>query len=527
MSERELVIQVTAGDGEPPAMRATPGREVGPVSIGAAGAWRLNAPGVADKHAYLFYDGKRLFVQSCSLDLPAMVDGRPVPLDWTPVEAPCEIAMGEARLSFAEYQDVSVSELGDSDLGSYRSQDSMPSNGERLNGSGAPPDVNDDSGVTRIEDITERTRGALAAQMQQALMKPTPAAGMPPSGAEGMLPDDGDAPTRIHGDQMGPGIFSSTPGAPIPASVRAAAAAAVAGVSNSQGSYAASAVILPSSGPQSRGTPEGPPPSGTGPIPPVSFPGWTGTQHLAGSAPPGPASNPGGAPHPAFGGAASPGMSVPGAAMPAAPSFGPPPAPGATPPAGSGPAAAPEKKSFWREASTPKKITLLMMPLVVMSVGVIFSDDPRALLGLEPRPTAAAKAPPTAAPETTGDPVASGETGPSETGPETEGELAAGAEGETADEQPPASASASTSASASAVASVAPPVKPPPAPTPAAKVAGRDQTTTKTLERQAADALQEGEFKLAAELYEKLAAENPDREVFREAAAIMRMKAGQ
>jgi hypothetical protein len=79
------------------------------MSIGRVGAWRLDGEGVADKHAYLFFDGKRLFVQSVLQDTPAIADGKPLPLEWTELQPPCEIELGAARLHCAREANAGAS----------------------------------------------------------------------------------------------------------------------------------------------------------------------------------------------------------------------------------------------------------------------------------------------------------------------------------------------------------------------------------------------------------------------------------
>jgi len=140
-------------------MKITPGSEVGPISLGTEGAWRVVAPGVAPKHAYLFYDGQRLFLQSLNSGTPAMVDGKAIPDEWTELSAPCEIALGDARLSFAA--------VGDEPMDSARNVPvpapsttgpDAPSTGERPFAPGAFSQ-REDSEVTRMEEIVGSGRG--------------------------------------------------------------------------------------------------------------------------------------------------------------------------------------------------------------------------------------------------------------------------------------------------------------------------------------------------------------------------------
>lgn len=218
-----------------------------------------------------------------------------------------------------------------------------------------------------------------------------------------------------------------------------------------------------------------------------------------------------------------------------APSFGPPPGsvvgsagapPSFVPGTGPAPVGPPtasqgvaQARSFWREASTPKKITLLMMPFVVLSVGVIFSDNPRVMLGLAPGggpappPTTASSSPADApAAGESNDEVAEGEPSETDAAP-AESSAPSGGEPVQGDPEKPAK-------------SAEPVVSAPPPPPPAPKAEGsKKDPGEKSLERRATDAIARGQFKEAAALYEELAAKNPDRHVFKEAAEIMRLKA--
>lgn len=93
-------ITVRAGAAEPVAMELPPGQSVGPLSVGRGGTWRVVAPGVLEEHAFLYFNGTELFLQSANPESPVTVNGAPIPGDWTPVYAPCEIALGGARLWF-------------------------------------------------------------------------------------------------------------------------------------------------------------------------------------------------------------------------------------------------------------------------------------------------------------------------------------------------------------------------------------------------------------------------------------------
>lgn len=94
------LISVRAGAADPPSMTLSPGQAIGPLSIGRSGTWRVVAPGVLEEHAFLYFNGSELFLQSANPNSPVTVNRSPLPGDWTQVYAPCEIAFGGARLWF-------------------------------------------------------------------------------------------------------------------------------------------------------------------------------------------------------------------------------------------------------------------------------------------------------------------------------------------------------------------------------------------------------------------------------------------
>ena len=94
------LISVRAGVADPATMALLPGQAIGPLSFGRLGTWRIIAPGVLEEHGFLYFNGSALFLQSADPNTPITVSGAPIPVDWTPVYSPCEIAFGGARLWF-------------------------------------------------------------------------------------------------------------------------------------------------------------------------------------------------------------------------------------------------------------------------------------------------------------------------------------------------------------------------------------------------------------------------------------------
>jgi hypothetical protein len=104
------VVEIRAGRGEPALLELRLGVEVAPLSIGTGGAWKISASGVRTVHAYLYFDGEVLFLQSADASSPVTVDGRPMPTEWTPVDAPCTITLAQAQLVFRSASSVDVAD---------------------------------------------------------------------------------------------------------------------------------------------------------------------------------------------------------------------------------------------------------------------------------------------------------------------------------------------------------------------------------------------------------------------------------
>jgi hypothetical protein len=94
------VIEIETGIGEPAFIPLTLGQELQPISVGKKGMWRIESPRVLDVHAFMYFDGAALFVQSADEGASASVDGHPVGKAWTELHAPCHIEIGAARLRY-------------------------------------------------------------------------------------------------------------------------------------------------------------------------------------------------------------------------------------------------------------------------------------------------------------------------------------------------------------------------------------------------------------------------------------------
>lgn len=569
----EHLIEVRAGEGQPAVMRARPGEEIGPISVGTGGAWRLSAEGVADKHAYLFFDGQHLFLQSVSLDTPALIDGRPVSLDWTQLEAPCEISFGAAKLWFGSYQDeVKLGDTVDKPIEKKREMMDVASLAEDDDGS-------EDGAVTELAPIEQRIkRGVpMAPPIPAAGSRPYmgpgpgPAAGAPPNRGPGAAGPGSMAPlTRPLASPSGPpvGAPGSIPAAPafgpyahastsgsfpqVNASgaypqantsgsfpqVNASGAPNASGAyphANASGAYpqANTSGAYPqtmASGPPQRSTASGAYPQATasGAFPQASASGQpqlaqtavlsSGQNPLASSPPMRTATPLGtaplGTPPPAW---MAPNITNAPGGFGTSEMMG----EGATTPIGMTPKG--NEKGGWGSMSFAKKATVLLFLPMVASVVVIFFDipgipGPKNVSKTDTTTTAAATTQPQPDPAPTASPS-----------------VAAVTADPTRPDAPisPTAAAKAPSANPSTAGLGKDVVSPPPEDDPVANRAKQtmQQNETKiapgsrTLQREAADAVAAGAYDRAAKLYEKLAAQHPDQPAFAEAAAITRAKA--
>ncbi len=94
------VIEIETGIGEPAFIPLSMGHELQPISVGKKGMWRIESPRVLDAHAFVYFDGTSLFLQSADEQNAASVDGYRVGKAWTELHAPCKIDVGSARLRF-------------------------------------------------------------------------------------------------------------------------------------------------------------------------------------------------------------------------------------------------------------------------------------------------------------------------------------------------------------------------------------------------------------------------------------------
>lgn len=106
-----LRLTVVAGRADVAAADLEPGVPVGPVTLGRRAEWRIESRTTAPMHAYLQWDGERLFVSNIDRRAPTTVDGALAGNDWTLVPPGARIALGEAE--------IVVSVVDESDAASF------------------------------------------------------------------------------------------------------------------------------------------------------------------------------------------------------------------------------------------------------------------------------------------------------------------------------------------------------------------------------------------------------------------------
>jgi len=511
------VIELRAGTGEPRQISLTPGSVLDPTSVGQTGMWRVQGGGVLDVHGYIYFDGKALFVQSADDAAPVMVNRHRVARAWTEVRMPSTIELGQVQLVYRI------------DTAGFEDADQTTNN--------------------PIEDQYEPKTAKFDPNKHRMpaprVQSPRPAAGTP---AEGVP----TAAKRGGGGEFGTRKDESTRYQPIDKMIppdRASQPAIIPSGFGPPGTADPTAdatrmqkVERPSSpafGPTMMGQSQGQPSPAAYAPPGVLPPGMMGMGQQ-----PGMQGMPGmqGAP-PGMQGAPMGYMQQPGQGAPSQQGWG----GSVTGPAQAGQAqtqasgSSPlQKLRHEFNAFSPVKrltVVLLIFAVPVGGFALLAGDDepatpPQKTASVDPTAPPAMSAPPPQALNmqagTTGaTPLASGVTGGAGAG-------AAQTLGPQGNTTPTVQATASASASAKGKPQPPPPPKAPEAP---AAPAGSGVKTPgelpplmttvpmppqKSLERQAADAVAEGQFDVAAKIYDQLAAQNPNELKFKEAARILR-----
>jgi predicted component of type VI protein secretion system len=335
-----IIVELRAGNAEQTDVGLTPGEPIDAFSVGQNGSWRIQSPGVADVHAYMYFDGATFYLASVDIANPAWINGRPVPTDWQPVTPPCEIAMGSARfwVEVEEELDAEPDEpIDEARMAELRAiaarRDARPKR-PRI----SPPKLDESTAISALRAPVPAPAQGLHVEKKRDKVKQIKIR----QSAREAPPDEES--TRLAPIDVVPAPEARS--APLPAAGRPAEPAPA----HAAGSGAAAAPI-----PGGSPTLAGPPVPDGPPIP-------------AGFTPPGVTA----APIPPQGYAGAP-------------------VPAAFPPAPSGPGSAatttarPGKKRLaatiaesWKLASVPQKAILVLMPFAIAAMFVIFDDKDKA-----------------------------------------------------------------------------------------------------------------------------------------------------
>ncbi len=473
-----IIVAVRAGNADQADVGLTPGEPVEAFSVGQNGSWRVLAPGVADVHAYLYFDGATFYIASVSAGDPAWLNGRPVPTDWQPVTLPCEIALGSARLWAEVEADIELAPDEPEAATRMADASSLVAQGKqdrpkrpRID----PPKLDEATAISALRAPVPAPSQSLHVERKRDKVRQIK-----------IRQSVREAPPDEESTRLAPVDVANAADvsrAPLPAAGRPAEPAGFSPVQP----VPSPAAPVPGPPPGGYPVPGGPPVPG----PPIPGP------PIGGFVPPGVAATAPAYPPQGFGGAPVPAPGPPGGFSPMAAG------PGA-------PALATSKitrKSVgatllasWKQASIPQKAILVLMPFAIAAMFVIFDDKGKA-----PKHPPKTRAVATASASS---PVASSDIPALSAAPAISGVT------------PPATEQAGTAPSEASSAIAAAPTRTPPPRRP-----GKEPP--KSEERVAADLVAAGNFSDAAKAYQKLAAKHPDMPVFREAARILKDKASQ
>ncbi len=100
MSFDQRILEVRGGQATPASISLTVGTPLTPVSIGSEGMWRVEGPGTLPIHAYVYFDGTVLFVQSADDGQPVTINRKKVSTTWTEVNCPSALELGGVSILY-------------------------------------------------------------------------------------------------------------------------------------------------------------------------------------------------------------------------------------------------------------------------------------------------------------------------------------------------------------------------------------------------------------------------------------------
>ncbi len=99
MASDDLRLELVSGSSDNTVVRFRPGEPMDPLSLGRLGFWRIVGRGVADVHAFVYFDGEGVFVASADPGQPAYANRSPLGREWTEIVPPTELRFGDAVLA--------------------------------------------------------------------------------------------------------------------------------------------------------------------------------------------------------------------------------------------------------------------------------------------------------------------------------------------------------------------------------------------------------------------------------------------
>lgn len=101
-----FVLTVSRGLASPRTREFRVGEPQDAASVGSSGDWQLRGPGVEPIHAYLYFDGETLYVQSALAERDLICGGQRVGNDWEPVAVSDVLEIGTARITLTQTTQV-------------------------------------------------------------------------------------------------------------------------------------------------------------------------------------------------------------------------------------------------------------------------------------------------------------------------------------------------------------------------------------------------------------------------------------
>ncbi len=470
-------ISLLSGRSDRPSMTFTPGTPSPTLSLGTAGQWAIAGEGVGPVHVFVTFDGQSVHVAAAVANLPVALAGAAIGTGWTKAPIPCELRFGGACVILRRT----------SRPGAFTQEEATVHDGgalwqqaaQRANQPANPQQANPPQG--------------LGATMGSQIASVRPAAGMPAEQTQAM------ASPQQYTSSHPPApmdLTATTPMADAQKFRDAVTAAQAAGAMRPPIESSPTTVRQPQ--PQMAGAALPPGPFPPGPFPPGPFP--------PGQEPLGELEKTVIAPHPPRPPAAAPELA--GGFVPAPPATATGAVPGGAPPA---PVQQEKPLNYWQAASPVKKATLVLMPFALVMAFLMLRDEP-------PPP-----------PRVAGTSSASGKHARSDggalaSGDATDGGLAGGAVDGAA---VVTTNDTSGVVDAGLAANGSPDTKPDPKQDSSGGAKVVPLTGSKrTSERQALDSVAAGSFDEAAKRYDALTAAHADDPSYKEAARILREKAG-